>query len=278
MKNIVAVNTNSYHAFTVDQALEGIAAAGFRYIEIATVRGWTEHLMPEHGDAEIERVIAKAKDLGLEFVGMSGHCNLMDKERLADFKENMKLAHRLGCKYINSSTGEAHFGKDEKFSDDVLAENIKELLPMLEEYDMYMGLETHGNEYGTGTSLANIAKLVGSDRVGVCFDTANVVFYGKVRPEEEIQRCMDQIKFVHLKDKVGYDQSWNFPGVGSGELKLVETVQYANDHDFYGPFSMEVEYTEAFTMRPERSAEDLVYVNAEMKKAYDYMVKTGIID
>ena len=47
MTNIFAVNTNTYHGFTVDQALEGIAAAGFKNIEIATVRSWTEHIMPE---------------------------------------------------------------------------------------------------------------------------------------------------------------------------------------------------------------------------------------
>lgn len=278
MKNIVAVNTNSYHAFTVDQALEGIAAAGFKAIEIATVRGWTEHIMPEFDDAEINRIAKKAADLGIEFVGMSGHCNLMFKERLEDFKNNMKLAHRLGCKYINSSVGEAHNGKDEVFSNDVLVENIKTLVPLLEEYDMYMGIETHGEDHGKATTLAEITKAVGSKRVGVCFDTANVVFYGGVRPEEEITKCLDQVNFVHLKDKVGYDNVWNFPAVGSGELKLAELVKYTNDNGFYGPYSMEVEYTADFTMKDGRTAEDLAYVNGEMKKAHDYMVKVGIIN
>lgn len=277
MKNIVAVNTNSYHAFTIDQALEGIAAAGFDAIEIATVRGWTEHLMPEMDDAEIDRVAKKAADLGIKFVGMSGHCNLMFKERIEDFKNNMKLAHRLGCKYINSSVGEAHFGQNETFSDDVLVENIKSLLPLLEEYDMYMSIETHGNEYGTGASLAKIAQGTGSDRIGVCYDTANVVFYGGVRPEEEIKDCMKDVHFVHLKDKIGYDQSWNFPEVGSGELKLLDVVKYCNENGMYGPFSMEVEFTEAFVTK-EKTAEDLEYVNACMKKAHDYMVANGIIN
>lgn len=278
MKNIVAVNTNSYHAFTVDQALEGIAAAGFDAIEIATVRGWTEHIMPEFEDAEIDRIAKKAADLGLKFVGMSGHCNLMFKERLEDFKNNMKLAHRLGCKYINSSVGEAHFGENETFSNDVLIENIKSLVPLLEEYDMVMGIETHGDEHGKGTILAEITKGVGSDRVGVCYDTANVVFYGGVRPEEEIKDCMDQVKFVHLKDKVGYDNVWNFPAVGSGELKLAELVKYTNEQGFFGPYSMEVEYTSDFTLKEGRTEEDLAYVNGEMKKAHDYMVSAGIIN
>ena len=47
MKDIIAVSTNTYHGFSVDQALEGIAAAGFKFVELTAVRGWTEHIMPD---------------------------------------------------------------------------------------------------------------------------------------------------------------------------------------------------------------------------------------
>ena len=275
MKNLVAVNTNSYHGFSVDEALEGIAKAGFKYVEISAVPVWTGHILPTMEEAEIQRIEKKVRDLGLELIGMSGHCNLMEKERLEDFRENIKLAHRLGIKYIVSSTGEAHFGKGETFRDDVLIENIKTLVPMLEKYDMQMVLETHG-QYGTGESLKKIAEGTGSDRVGVCYDTANVVFYGNVRPEEEIRKCMDRVKYFHLKDKIGYDNVWNFPAVGQGELKLLDVIAYANEQGFHGPFSMEVEYTEDFTMRDKRPG-DLEYVNEEMVKAYRYMEEHGII-
>ena len=74
----------------------------------------------------------------------------------------MALAHRFGAKWIISSTGEAHFGKDERITDDVLIENIKALLPDLEKYGMKLGIEVHG-EYGTGEKILNIVKGVGSD-------------------------------------------------------------------------------------------------------------------
>lgn len=275
MKNTIAVHTNSYHGFSVDQALEGIAAAGFRYIELAAVRGWTEHVMPEMPEEELCRIEKKIKDLGLSVVGLSGHCNLMDAERLEDFKANIKLAHRLGAKYIVSSTGEAHFGKDETFADDVLIANIKALLPLLEECDLTLVLETHG-EYGTGMSLYKIAQGVGSARVGVCYDTANVVFYGGVRPEEEIRQCMDGVKYLHLKDKIGYDNVWNFPTVGSGELKLLDVIAYTNEHGFYGPYSIEVEYTADFTMRDKVDG-DLAYVNGEIQKSFDFLHTNGVL-
>ena len=193
MKDIIAVCTNSYHGFTVDQALEGIAAAGFKMVELTAVRNWTEHIMPDMPDKELDRVQAKMKDLGLSCLSLSGHCNLTDETRLNDFRANMALARRFGAQYIISSTGEAHFGKDEAFADDVLIANIKKLLPDLEKHGLKLGIEIHG-EYGTGEAVARIVSGVGSPLVGVNYDTANVVFYGGKHPMDDLPGVVDQVR------------------------------------------------------------------------------------
>ena len=275
MLHNIAVSTNTYHGFTVDQALEGIAAAGFKFVELTAVRGWTEHVMPEMAEAELVRIEEKMKALGLSCIALSGHCNLMDEARLGDFSKNMALAHRLGAKYIISSTGEAHFGKEEKFADDVLIENIKRLVPDLERFDLTLGLETHG-EYGTGVSLDRIGKGVGSPRVGVNYDTANVVFYGGVLPEVEVTDCADGVVYVHLKDKVGIDKVWNFPAVGSGELQLMAFMDTLDERGYKGPCSVEIEFTEGFTMRPKVEG-DLATVDQAVKSAYEYLKAQGRI-
>jgi sugar phosphate isomerase/epimerase len=110
MKNIVAVSTNSFHGFDIMETLETIAKAGFKYIEICAVRNWTEHVMPDMDPAKLEAVKAKMAELGIKCIAMSGHCDLSDAARLADFRANMQLAADLGCEWIISSTGEAHFG------------------------------------------------------------------------------------------------------------------------------------------------------------------------
>ncbi|MEQ8701451.1 MAG: hypothetical protein RLO48_18895 [Bauldia litoralis] len=43
-RNQVAGNTNSYHSYSLNEALEDIAGAGFRYVELSALRGWTEHV------------------------------------------------------------------------------------------------------------------------------------------------------------------------------------------------------------------------------------------
>ena len=275
MGNIIAVNTNTYHGFTVDETLEGIAAAGFQFVELAAVRGWTEHIMPDMEEAELTRIQNKMKDLGLQCVAVSGHCNLTDPERLNDFRANMKLARRFGAKYIISSTGEAHFGKDEAFTDEVLVNNIKALVPDLVEDDLILGIEVHG-EYGTGESVYRVTKPVNSPRVGVNYDTANVVFYGGKTPNEEIKTCVDGLTFVHLKDKIGLDNSWNFPAIGKGELDLVGFMQYVTDHGYNGPFSIEIEHTQEFTMR-DKVPGDIDFVNQAMKDSFIFLKQNGAL-
>ncbi|NLC40014.1 MAG: sugar phosphate isomerase/epimerase [Clostridiaceae bacterium] len=275
MKNIIAVNSNTYHGFSIDETLEGIAAAGFRYLELAAVRGWTEHIMPDLADEELDRIQKKMSDLGLECIAVSGHCNLTDADRLNDFRDNMELAHRFGAKYINSSTGEAHFGEDEAFTDDVLIKNIKTLLPDLEKYDLVLGLEVHG-EYGTGESLVDLVKGVNSPRVGINYDTGNVVYWGGGSLMDDIKKCVDDVVFVHLKDKVGMDNSWNFPAIGQGELDLLGFIEYVEEKGYKAPYSLEIEHNEAFTMR-DKVEGDIDFVNKVMKESFEYLKEHKLI-
>ena len=274
MKNVVSVSTNTYHGFSVDEALEGIARAGFKFVELTAVRGWTEHIMPDHDEAQLKHVEDKLKALGLNCIAVSGHCNLADAQRLNDFRANMALAHRFGAKWIISSTGEAHFGKDERITDDVLIENIKALVADLEKHDLKLGIEVHG-EYGTGEKILKIVKGVGSDRVGINYDTANVVFYGGKVPNVEIRTCYEGVNYVHLKDKVGLDNGWNFPAVGSGDLDLVGFIQYMNGKGYDGPLSVEIEFTADYTMNAKKPG-DLAICDKAVKDSFDFLHAHGI--
>ena len=268
MENIVAISLNSFHGFSVDQALEGAAGAGFRFVELCAVKGWTEDVMPDMERSELDHVRKKMADLNLIPIGLSGHCNLMDEQRLGDFRKNIALAADFGCKYIISSTGEAHFGKDEKIADDVLAENIKSLLPELRKAGLILGLEVHG-EYGTGASLRPVVEKVASDLVGVAYDTGNAMFYGGKKCDEEIKTCADIVRYVHLKDKIGGPKEWNFPAAGKGDLNLRSFMDYLESNGYRGPYSVEIEYTEDFTMNAKKPG-DIDVANRAAKDSFTF--------
>ena len=81
-KRIIAVNSNCYHGYSIEQAIDGIAAAGFRYIELTATKGWTEHVFPDQSFERLWQVKERLAEKGLTPFSMSGHCNLMDTERI----------------------------------------------------------------------------------------------------------------------------------------------------------------------------------------------------
>jgi sugar phosphate isomerase/epimerase len=193
---------------------------------------------------------------------------------LDDFKQNIRLAKSMGCKFIVTSTGEAHFGKKEGQDDDILADHISRVVPVLEECDITMALELHG-VYAKGGDMARVTRRLASPRVGIAYDTANVLFYGGVSPIDDVKTCVDQVKYVHLKDKVGGKGVWNFPGAGSGELPLGEFMEYMDAHRYGGPYSVEIEYDEAFCMREKDRPGDIDIPNGEMADSFRFLRSLG---
>ena len=84
LKNRLGGHTNSYHTYSIEEALEGIAAAGYRYVELSAVRGWTEHVPLEADAKELGRIQRMMNSLGLVSLSLSGHSDLTTREGLAD--------------------------------------------------------------------------------------------------------------------------------------------------------------------------------------------------
>ena len=240
----IIVNSNCYHGFPLEAAVEGIVKAGFHNIELTATKGWTEHVFPDMSLSRLVRTRRLLEEAGLAVVAMSGHVNLMDEERIADFVDNIELAHFLSAPVIVSSVGEAHLKDRTSAGDDLVASNIRSFLPLLEKYDMHLVLETHG-EHGTATRLASIVDLVGSPRVGICYDTANAIFYGDVKGVEDVEANAGLIDYVHIKDKAGERTEWNFPALGEGYVDFPALLSTLDAKGNTAPLSIEIEFTSA---------------------------------
>jgi sugar phosphate isomerase/epimerase len=241
MGRVIAVNSNCYHKYPVEDAIDGIARAGFSYIELTATKGWTEHVFPSMDFSYLCSVRRRIKDAGLSPFAMSGHTNLMDPGRAGDFLDIMQLAAFFGCGYIVSSVGEAHLADRASAPDEGAAGRISALLPSLREYGLTLALEIHG-EHGTGRRMAGIVGMVGSPLVTINYDTANAIFYGGVDLEGDIDYCVDKIGFMHLKDKAGAREEWNFPALGCGCVDFPMIFKKLEGHGNLCPLSIEIEF------------------------------------
>ena len=84
LKNRLGGHTNSYHTYSLEEALEGIAAAGYRYVELSAVRGWTEHVPLEADAKTLGGIQRMMNQLGLVSLSLSGHSDLTTKDGLKD--------------------------------------------------------------------------------------------------------------------------------------------------------------------------------------------------
>ena len=266
-KRIIAVNSNCYHGYSIEEAIAGIKAAGFKYIELTATKGWTEHVFPNQSFERLLEVKDMLDEAGLIPFAMSGHTNLMDTQRIGDFVKNIRMAHFFGCDYIVSSIGEAHLEDKAVASNEVVAEHIKNLVPYLEKYDMKLVLEVHG-DHGTGVILKEIAELVGSERVMVNYDTANAIFYGDVNVPEDFAACIDKVGYVHLKEKAGGRQEWDFPALGKGYVQFPEIFAMLDEKDNLSPFSIEIEF-------PQAGPKDLDEINKAVVDSAEYLRAQG---
>ena len=223
---IIAVNSNCYHGYSIEEAIAGIRAAGFHYIELTATKGWTEHVFPDQSFQRLLEVKDKLDEAGLIPFAMSGHTNLMDTARIPDFVKNIRLAHFFGARYIVSSIGEAHLKDNAVASNAVVAEHIRGFLPYLEKYDMILVLEVHG-DHGTGAILKEIVNLVGSDRVRINYDTANAIFYGDVDVVQDLGACMDRGWLYPSEGQGRRPEGMGFPRSGQGLRSLPGTVCHA---------------------------------------------------
>ncbi|MDK2981588.1 MAG: hypothetical protein PWQ55_1935 [Chloroflexota bacterium] len=268
MKRIIAVNSNCYHGYSIEEAIAGIQAAGFHYIELTATKGWTEHVFPSMSFEYLCSVKDQLKEADLIPFAMSGHCNLMDRARIGDFLANMRLAAFFGCDFIVSSIGEAHLKDNAVASNEEVADHIRELVPHLEEHDLTLVLENHG-DHSTGQIIKEIVELVDSPRVRINYDTANVIFYAGVNPLEDIPNCVDKIGFLHIKDKIGGLKEWNFPALGEGHVDFPGIFKLLDEAGNDSPMSIEIEFTD-------QGPKDLAEVNQAVKDSHDYLVGLGV--
>ncbi|MGN6483892.1 MAG: sugar phosphate isomerase/epimerase family protein [Thermomicrobiales bacterium] len=244
MADRLAVSTNTYHSYSLDEALDGIAAAGFTSVELSSVPGWTEHVPRNATDADLARIRTMLDDRGLTAISLSGHSDLASETGADDFRKALRIAQALGIRYVTTSTG-GHDASSEGTIEEQRAAFLQQIRPLADEaaaMGLVICLETHGGVSATGALSRILVDEIDRPNVGINYDTANVIFYGHTRPETDITAAAPRINHVHVKDQVGGPGVWNFPAIGTGEVDFTPVFAALDAAGFDGPVSVELEF------------------------------------
>lgn len=265
-ENRLAGHTNSYHTYGLNEALEGIAAAGFHFVELSAVRGWTEQISLDADARTLGNVLRKLNELALVPVSLSGHSDLTTKQGLQDGLKALDLTERLGIPIMNTAIG-GHYSEQEDEAG--FFENIGELASAAQVKGITIGIEIHGDITATAQKAVPIIERIGHPNVGINYDSANVEFYSGVLAEDDVKYSLPYLVHFHLKDTKGGFKNWNFPAIGKGRVDFAKILRICKRGGYTGPYSVEIE----FSGEPWPS---LQQVNKAMKDSYKNLAKLGL--
>ncbi len=266
MNNILAGHANSYHTYSLDETLAGIAQAGFSYVELSAVRNWTEHVPLEATDAQIEEIKAKMARLGLKASCLSGHSDLTTAEGVADGKKAIRLCQKLGLTLMNTAIG-GHYSEDEDQA--AFMTHIHDLADDAAAHGVTLALEVHGDIMASGQLSLPLIKEINRKNVRINYDTANCVFYGGVEAVDDLRAVVPYLAHIHLKDTGGGQRDWNFPAIGEGRLDFAAILKILAEEGYTAPLSVEIEF-QGEPWPP------LTEVDRSMRVSYEHLNRLGL--
>ena len=236
MENIISCLTNAYQNFSLEDALRGISRAGFRYVELLAEPTGSQWVRPDMPLKPFNEKLAKNC---LKVSSLSAPSDFLQDEVRDYFKKCLELGKKLNARIINTSIGEPKNEKEIKR----MLKNLKNVASYAESLGVIMALEPHGDITSTGRKVLEIVNKLDSVAVKINYDTANVVFYGNVNPEDDLPFVVSQVAHLHIKDKRGGYKKWDFPALGKGRINFPAIFRILQRAHYQGPLSVEIEFT-----------------------------------
>lgn len=237
MLNPIACMTSGYPDANLERVLDGIAKAGFRYVELVTGRPRPPVDADNLSESQVKEARRLFANAGIIPISMAGHTDLIAPDGVERFRKRLDLAAAIGARIVNTGCGHTQTAEDEERFFQVMPQLIKHA----ERNGIMIAFETHGGLTGSGAVARRTVERLGSPLVKINYDTANVIFYQNVRPEEDVEVAAPYVGHVHLKDKLGGQGDHTFPPLGDGDIDFPRVVKTLAASGYLGPYSVEME-------------------------------------
>jgi len=226
--------------FNLDQTLQMTKRVGLKHIAFKDV-----HLAMNSSPQQIQDVVAKVKDAGLDLYG-GGVIYMRSEQEVSRAFEYAKAA---GMRII-------------------IGVPSPELLPLVDkkvkEYDIEVAIHNHGptdKMYPIpATAYEKIKDL--DKRIGLCDDIGHTIRAG-VDPSASIEKYADRLYDVHFKDVTAATPKGSAVEVGRGVIDIPQVVRTLIKINYAGIVSFEYEKDESDPMPG--LAESVGYVRGVMK-------------
>lgn len=196
-------------------------------------------------DENINDTVAKLQSLKLEIPCLSSGepVNNMSTQQAAidEITAYAKLANKLGSNFIRVLGDRDPMPKGE-VDDSVVVDTMKKLVPVAEEYNVTLLIETNG-VYCDTKRLKKVIDEIGSRKVAALWDMHHPYRFAKETPEETVANLGETIKYTHVKDSViNEDGTVSYKIMGSGDMPIKECLSALDAINYQGYVSLEWVY------------------------------------
>ena len=222
----IACQTLPYSELSLERAIEGIAAAGYKYAVLGTTHEAKPALDVEAGPAAAVAVKQQFERRGLKLIMMFAMTNGLDAGGPEKFRKRIDQAKAAGVPFL-LSMGTSGYSKwpDTKYPPDKWAEMSRQFVEIIKPIGDYAAkagvmivLKPHTGNTETGVACLKLMKEIACPAVQVCYDAGNVHFYEGVDPHEDIKVIRDYVKALCIKDHRGARANPVFPCPGDGDV------------------------------------------------------------
>ncbi len=155
-------------------------------------------------DAQIPATVKKLQELGVEISCLSSGIALKDEEHLdmviGELKQYAELAKKLGVCYIRV-LADRNAEPEGEVDDDKIIAALKQLVPIAEENNVTMLVETNG-VYADTARLKRVLDAVGNRKIAALWDIHHPYRYFGEAPAQTVENLGEYIKYCHVKDSV----------------------------------------------------------------------------
>ncbi|MCQ2534984.1 MAG: AMP-binding protein [Clostridia bacterium] len=196
-------------------------------------------------DEQLPSTVEKLKSLKLEIPCLSSgepiNCAETSEAAIDEITQYAVLANKLGASYIRV-LGDRNPAPEGEVDDEVVYNNILKLIPVAEEYNVTLLIETNGC-YADTARLRRLLDRVNNRKVAALWDIHHPYRFFNEAPMTTVENLGEYIKYVHVKDSVmGEDGKVTYKLMGTGDLPLGDMFNALKSMNYIGFVSLEWVY------------------------------------
>ena len=251
--------TRPWWHFTLEEALRGVAAAGFRFVGLTPFDD-----KPPFSADSTEEDIARLK-AAVESHGLAPRVAFGNPDLSRELEEAVRLFHReiervqwLGLTHI-VLLGTAEEQQYEKWYG-----AVERCLDFAGEHGVMLLLKPHGGLSALAEDLLRAVERFHHPYFGVCYDPGNIYYYTGEKAEEDLPRVVEHVRAMCIKDELGGKHGEVMITPGTGLVDFDRILSILKDAGFSGPCWVECV-----------GGTSLEEINAEARKARDFVVRVA---